>query len=71
MGALPSLTATFPHPQGEIRVEYSRKGEGLNATITLPDKLTGNFDFNGRSWPLKPGANTIQAAGAAEPHPVK
>jgi len=61
MGALPSLKATYPHPQGDINVEYTRVGAGLNAKITLPAKLTGSFVFKGKAWPLKPGANTIQA----------
>jgi hypothetical protein len=61
MGALPALTATYPHPEGTIRVEYTREGVGLNATVTLPGKLSGTFVFNGKEWPLKPGANTIEA----------
>jgi hypothetical protein len=60
LGALPSLTATYPHPQGEIKVEYQRHGSGLTATITLPAKLTGTFVFNGKTWPLNPGLNKIQ-----------
>jgi alpha-L-rhamnosidase len=61
MGALPSLTATYPHPEGTISVKYTRSGTGLNATVTLPGKLSGGFVFNGKEWPLKPGVNTIQA----------
>jgi hypothetical protein len=61
LGALPSVTATYPHPQGEIRVEYHRKDAGLDATITLPGTLTGSFFLNGKSWPLKPGLNQISA----------
>jgi hypothetical protein len=61
LGSLPSLTATFPHPDGDIRVLYSRSGTGLKATVTLPGKLTGEFEFNGKTWPLKPGENTIDA----------
>jgi len=60
LGALPSLTATYPHPQGEIKVEYQRHGSGLTATITLPAKLTGTFVFNGKTWPLNPCLNKIQ-----------
>jgi len=60
LGALPSLTATYPHPQGEIKVEYQRHGSGLTTTITLPAKLTGTFVFNGKTWPLNPGLNKIQ-----------
>jgi hypothetical protein len=61
LGARPSLTATYPHPQGEIKVEYQRHGTGLAATVTLPGKLTGVFVFNGKTWPLNPGLNKIQA----------
>ena len=61
MGALPSLTATYPHPQGTIKVEYKREGARLDAAITLPGKLSGSFVYNGKEWALKPGANTIAA----------
>jgi len=61
LGALPSLTATYPHPQGEINVYYERQGSGLNATITLPGSLTGSFKFGVKTWPLKPGTNRIEA----------
>jgi alpha-L-rhamnosidase len=61
LGSLPSLTATFPHPYGIIKVQYTRMNTGLKATVLLPDKLTGSFEFNGKTWPLKPGDNTIEA----------
>jgi hypothetical protein len=62
LGALTSLKASYPHPQGMIEVEYHRQGDGLNATITLPGTLTGSFVYEGKDWwPLKPGVNQIQA----------
>jgi hypothetical protein len=61
LGALPGLKAGFPHPQGMIQVEYTRQGSALEATITLPSRLSGEFLFNGRRWTLKPGLNHIQA----------
>ena len=61
LGELPELTATFPHPQGEIRVEYKRDGGGLDAKITLPGSLKGSFIFSGKVFQLKPGENSIQA----------
>lgn len=61
LGTLPSLKAAYPHPQGLIEVEYHRVGTGLDATVTLPGKLAGVFEFAGKSWPLKPGVNTIHA----------
>jgi len=61
MGSLPSLTASYPHPQGPINVQYTRSHDGLKATITLPGTLAGTFEWNGKVWPLKPGVNTIEA----------
>lgn len=59
LGPLNSLAATFPHPQGDIKVEYHRTGAGLAATVTLPGSLSGVFVFNGTSRPLIPGLNSI------------
>ncbi len=59
LGALPSLKAAFPHPQGMIAVEYLRRGAGLTATVTLPGTLTGSFVYKGKTLPLKPGVNRI------------
>jgi hypothetical protein len=59
LGSLPALKTAFPHPEGLIEVDYQRQGAGVNATITLPGKLTGVFIFNGQSWPLTPGVNKI------------
>jgi hypothetical protein len=59
LGSLPSLTATFPHPQGLIQVEYHRSGAGLAAAVNLPGTLTGSFVFNSKTIPLHPGTNQI------------
>ena len=60
LGSLESLKTTFPHPQGNIEVEYHRDGSGLAANIVLPGSLTGSFWFDSRQWPLHPGANHIR-----------
>jgi hypothetical protein len=70
LGPLPSLTATYPHPEGTIKVEYHRQGAGLDATITLPGKLTGKFVYGVKSWPLKPGVNQIQVRATRPLRPV-
>jgi alpha-L-rhamnosidase len=59
LGNLPSLTASFPHPDGTIEVKYQKHGTGIDADITLPAQLTGEFMFNGKRQPLKPGVNHI------------
>ncbi len=61
LGALPGLKAAYPHPDGIIAVEYLRTKDGLDARVTLPGRLTGTFVFNGRTWPLTPGVNHIEA----------
>ena len=61
LGGLPSLKAAFPHPQGEIAVNYERTGSTLKATVTLPGTLTGTFAYGGKEWPLKAGENRIEA----------
>jgi hypothetical protein len=61
LGTLNNLTASFPHPDGSINLEYRRDGPSLDATITLPGKLTGFFVYHDRTWPLAPGTNRIRA----------
>ncbi|HEV2133562.1 MAG TPA: alpha-L-rhamnosidase C-terminal domain-containing protein [Terracidiphilus sp.] len=64
LAALPSLSATYPHPAGAIEVEYHRQGKGLDASITLPAALHGTFVYAGRTWPLQPGKNHIHTSGS-------
>jgi hypothetical protein len=61
LGFLSTLSAAYPHPQGLIEVKYSHNSAGLDATVTLPGTLEGHFQFHGKTWPLKPGVNHIQA----------
>lgn len=61
LGKLDRLVATYPHPLGDIHVVYHRKGADLAATITLPGSLTGSFVYNGKTQPLKPGINKVDA----------
>jgi hypothetical protein len=59
LGNLSSLSAVYPHPQGLIEVKYQRQGSGIDATITLPGSLDGEFLFHGRREPLRSGVNHI------------
>jgi alpha-L-rhamnosidase len=58
---LPSLTASYPHPEGMIEVRLERQGGGLTGTVTLPGHLSGEFVFNGKTEALHPGVNQISA----------
>jgi len=60
LGPLDHLTASFPHPLGDIKVEYRREGSGLTATIILPENLTGDFIYDSKTQPLKSGLNSIR-----------
>ena len=44
-----------------IKVKYQKRGAGIDASITLPGTLTGDFVFEGKHQPLKPGVNHITA----------
>jgi hypothetical protein len=61
LGSLDHLNASFPHPEGDIKVDYRRTAAGLDANVTLPGNLTGRFFYAGKDWELKPGANHIEA----------
>ena len=60
LGPLKQLRATLPHPAGNIVVSYERKGQGLAADVTLPEKLSGWFDWNGKKVPLHGGLQHIE-----------
>ena len=59
LGPLKEVKATLPHPQGDIIVYYERKGEGLVADVTLPEKLSGSFTWKGKKIPLRPGTQHL------------
>ncbi len=61
LGTLPSLTSSYPHPEGDIRVRFSRHGDSLSGEIDLPGRLTGTFLWHGSSQPLHPGTNQIHS----------
>lgn len=59
LGDLPSIEASFPHPDGMIELKLAKAGSGLTGTITLPGKLTGQFVYNESTQALQPGLNRI------------
>jgi alpha-L-rhamnosidase len=60
LGKLESLSASYPHPDGMIEVKYQRKGDALDATVKLPEGVTGEYVFNGRKQALHAGTNHLQ-----------
>jgi len=60
LGPLRELKATLPVPQGEITVAYQRRGEGLVADVTLPEKLSGWFYWKEEKTPLRGGRQHLE-----------
>ncbi len=59
LGALTSMKATVPTPRGDVSVVYARKGETVDATVTLPKGVTGHLAWKGTSLALKEGQQTL------------
>jgi hypothetical protein len=58
---LKKASGSIPHPKGIIQVSYQMEKKGqLNATITLPDGVTGTFKWKGRERRLQGGAQEIK-----------
>jgi alpha-L-rhamnosidase len=59
LGTLGRITATMPHPRGEIRVDLAH-GEGrLAGEVDLPPGTPGEFEWAGHRQELAPGVNRI------------
>jgi hypothetical protein len=59
LGDLTSLEATYPHLAGLIHVKYAVSGGALHAEVELPDELTGEFIWKGKTTALKGGKATL------------
>jgi len=58
-GTLRHITATTPTPKGNIRCDLSFSDGSIAGTIELPDGLSGEMIWQGRSRPLRPGTNSF------------
>jgi alpha-L-rhamnosidase len=59
MGELTEIKASMPVPSGTITVMLTRKNKSLNGTVTLPEKLTGKFVWNGKEIQLHGGFQKV------------
>jgi alpha-L-rhamnosidase len=59
MGELTEVKASMPVPSGMITVMLTRKGKNIKGEITLPEKLTGIFLWNGKEIQLHGGVQRI------------
>ena len=58
-GPLTSLSAAMPHPLGTIGVNYRKTGDAWTFDVSLPQGVTGTFQWDGKATPLSPGPNTV------------
>ncbi len=59
LGKLMRASGAMPHPNGEIRVAYTRANGQLQAGITLPAGVEGEFVWSGKRTRLAPGVNNL------------
>lgn len=58
LGEVQEISGKMPHPKGEIEVHYNLN-ENPTAQIHLPEAITGNFIYNGKTYKLQGGVNDI------------
>jgi hypothetical protein len=59
MGELTQINASMPVPSGTITVVLTRKNKSIKGTITLPEKLTGKFLWEGKEIQLHGGEQKV------------
>lgn len=55
LGKLKKASGTIPHPKGPLSVSYLQKGLKWEIEVMLPEGVTGNLIWKGKSHELKPG----------------
>lgn len=61
LGPLHHAEGRLPHPAGDINVSLERRGEqGLEAAVTLPRGVTGEFVWRGHRVALHPGQQALK-----------
>ncbi len=59
LGALARASGAIPHPKGEISVAFVRRGPALDAEVTLPEGVTGEFLWGAGRKPLASGRTVL------------
>jgi alpha-L-rhamnosidase len=58
-GNLKFMDVNFPHPEGLIKLNLTKENENISGSVFLPEHLSGNFIWKGKSLTLAPGENKI------------
>jgi hypothetical protein len=59
LAGLKHLEASMPTPKGMVRVAYKLEGTSWSATVTLPKGIAGDLAWEGRTYTLHEGTQTI------------
>ena len=59
LGTLKNVNGEIPHPAGKVKVDYSFNKGKWKIEISLPQKTSGVFIWKGKTYVLKPGANSL------------
>ena len=59
LGKLTRASGAIPHPKGEIAVRLALRNGKLEAEVSLPPGIDGDFVWKGERRPLRPGANKL------------
>jgi hypothetical protein len=59
-GELTNIQASIPHPKGRIKVDYKIKNGKIKGAVILPEGLSGDWSYAGKTMSLHPGENIIK-----------
>jgi len=60
LGKLERISGSIPHPKGEISVKLERRQNRLEAEVSLPSGVSGQFTWKGQSKKLAPGTTKLR-----------
>ncbi len=60
LGTLNNINGEIPHPKGKVAVQYLKKDNKWVIEINLPQNTTGSFIWNGKTYMLKTGKNSLK-----------
>jgi len=55
LGKLDWVEASMPHPKGMVLTSYRKRAGVTDASVTLPDSVSGTLVWKGKSYPLHTG----------------
>lgn len=65
LGPLQWAKGSVPHHNGPISVDLKRRGAtGIKAVLNLPSGVTADFIWQGKSYPIKSGKQTLEISGS-------